>query len=78
MDPKGKGMVINDKEKETLRCWAKRRQAHWLRLQSQEKGWEEEEAHKEDHLLRQRCLLLFTKGWRRWRLFIEEEKVNQN
>jgi hypothetical protein len=36
MDPKGKGMVVNNKEKE-----------------SQEEEWEEEDAHQEDHLLRQ-------------------------
>jgi hypothetical protein len=37
MDPKGKGMVVNDQE----------------RLKSQEEGWEEEETHQEDRLLRQ-------------------------
>jgi hypothetical protein len=40
MDPKGKGMVINEKEKETLYV-----------NEPKEEGWKEEEAHKEDHLL---------------------------
>jgi hypothetical protein len=39
MDPKGKGMVVNDKEKESIFNEPRR---------------EEEEAHQEDHLLRQR------------------------
>jgi hypothetical protein len=37
MDPKGKGMVVNDKEKESLFNEPR----------------EEEEVHQEDHLLRQ-------------------------
>jgi hypothetical protein len=45
MDPKGKGMVVNDKEKESL--------FNEPRLESQEEGREEEETHQEDHLLRQ-------------------------
>jgi hypothetical protein len=49
MDPKGKGMVVNDKEKESLFNEPK------------EEGREEEEAHQEDYLLRQRCILFFTK-----------------
>jgi hypothetical protein len=52
MDPKGKGMVINDKKESLLN----------KPRESQEEGREEEEAHQEDYLLRQWCLLFFTKG----------------
>jgi hypothetical protein len=53
MDPKGNGMVVNDKEKESLFNEPRDDKPTDLR--------EEEEAHQEDHLLRQRCLLFFTK-----------------
>jgi hypothetical protein len=62
MDPKGKGMVINDKEKETLNVDEPNGDKPTDSVSSPKKGWEEEEAHKEYHLLQQRRLLLFTKG----------------
>jgi hypothetical protein len=63
MDPKGKRMVINDKEKETLYVdEPKGDKPTDSGSNNKKKDGEEEEAHQEDHILRQRCLLFFTKG----------------
>jgi hypothetical protein len=47
-------------------------------FESQEEGREEEEAHQEDHLLRQRCLLSFRSllfASRSWRLTHSSKSV---
>jgi hypothetical protein len=63
MDPKGKGMVVNDNEKEsifneqgTIKSMTPAR--------VKKERWKEEEAHQEGCLLRQRRILLFSKGRR--------------
>jgi hypothetical protein len=47
--------------------------AHRLRLKQQEEGREEEDAHQENSLLRERCLLIFTEGRRRQLFFKEKD-----
>jgi hypothetical protein len=62
MDPKGKGMMINDKEKEPLFNEPRDDKPTDSCSSHKNKDGKKEEAHQEDHLLRQRRLLLFTKG----------------
>jgi hypothetical protein len=75
MDPKGKGMVVNDKEKETIFNEPRDdKPTDSGSIESQEERREEEEAHQEDHLLRQRCIFVFTKG----RRLLVQEKDGQS
>jgi hypothetical protein len=63
MDPKGKGIVINDKEKETINIDEPKGDKP-TDSGSNNKRKDGEEAHQEDYLLRQRRILVFTKGRR--------------
>jgi hypothetical protein len=62
MDPKGKGMVINDKEETLYVDEPKDDKPTDSGSSHKKRDGKTKEVHKEDHLLRQRRLLLFTKG----------------
>jgi hypothetical protein len=51
MDPKGKGMVVNDKEKESLLNEPRDDKPTDSGSSHNKKEREEEKAHQEDHLL---------------------------
>ena len=53
MDPKGKGMVVNDKTKESIVNEPRDDKPSDSGSSHKKKRREEEEAHQEDHLLRQ-------------------------
>jgi hypothetical protein len=65
MDPKDKGMVVNDKEKESLFNKPRDNKLTDSGSSHKKRGGKKKEAHQEDHILRQRHLLFFTKGQRR-------------
>jgi hypothetical protein len=52
MDPKGKGMVVNDKEKESLFNEPRDDKPTDSGSSHKKRGREEEEVHQEDHLPR--------------------------
>jgi hypothetical protein len=65
MDPKGKRMVVNDKEKDYIFNEPRDDKPTDSGSSHKKEGRKEEETHQEDYLLRQQCVFLFTKGRRR-------------
>jgi hypothetical protein len=72
MDPKGKGMVVNNKEKESLSNEPRDDKPTDSWSSHKKRDGKKKRRIKKIIYYDRRCLLFFTKRWRR-RLFVEKE-----